>query len=105
MTFNTFNQLIQRLQQISETEHTLYKLNVDILEFTDSYHEIITTLIREVYGETGEDWWSWFCYENDFGTGKLTAHDENKNPICYDIKSLWEFLETNHSKINSDKNV
>jgi len=41
------------------------------------------------------DWWSWFCYENDFGQKGLEAWDADKKPICYDLKSLWEFLDAN----------
>jgi hypothetical protein len=49
--------------------------------------------MKEIYGEEGVDWFSWFCYENDYGQGGLEAWDENKNPICYSFESLWEYLE------------
>jgi hypothetical protein len=26
--------------------------------------------------------------------GELTANDDEGNPICYDVKSLWEYIET-----------
>jgi hypothetical protein len=64
-----------------------------LIDFVDPYHGIIHSLIREIYGDEGLDWWSWFCYENDFGRGTLEAWDENETPICYDLKSLWEYLE------------
>jgi hypothetical protein len=69
-----------------------------LFDFLDPYHEIISTLIKEVYGEEGYDWWSWFCNDNDFGQKGLEAFDENKNPICYGFESLWEFLENNIKK-------
>jgi hypothetical protein len=49
-------------------------------------------LIKEIYGEKGLDWFSWFCYESEFGQ-KHGATDENDNPICYDWESLHLYLE------------
>lgn len=71
-----------------------YELGVDMINFVDPYHEIISELIREIYGEGGYDWWSWYCFENDFGNRGLEAHDSDGQPICYDTKSLWEYLES-----------
>jgi len=95
MKYETFAQIIIQLQKQEQVINNLYKNNVDLLEFVDPYHQIISTLIEEIYGKEGLDWWGWFCYENEFGLGELEAWDENKKPICYDIKSLWEYLEKN----------
>ena len=78
-------------------------------------------LIKEIYGEDGYEWFSWYCYDNEFGqkdwsttpTCKMKengttelineagevrfgAHDAEGNPICYSHESLWEYLEKNH---------
>ena len=117
MTYETFLKITLTLQKVDRELHELYKRNVDLLEFVDPYQNIIMLLIREVYGEEGADWYSWFCYENDYGTkdwsktrkvmvnGKLEdreveygAHDENGNPICYSFESTWEYLEKNYNK-------
>ena len=95
MTYETFLKLTLELQKQERIVDNLYKNNVDLLEFIDPYHGLIHLLIKEIYGEEGVDWFSWFCYENDYGHGKLEAWDADKNPICYDLKSLWEFLEAN----------
>ena len=93
MTLEKFTELINSLQTESDTISDLYKNKVDLIEFVDPYHSIITLLITEIYGEEGHDWFSWFCHENDFGRGNLEAWDENGDPFCQDVKSLWEYLE------------
>ncbi len=77
-----------------------YKLKIDLMEFVNGYHVIISTLITEIYGEDGYEWYYWFCYENNYGQGILTANEADGTPICYSHKSLWEYLEKNHLIIN-----
>jgi hypothetical protein len=102
MTFEKFEKLIHDLQTQEEVVHSLYKSNVDLIEFVDPYHGIIHDLILEIYGADGLDWWSWFCHENDYGRGSLEAWDENENPICYNLKSLWEYLEKNKKECTKE---
>ena len=102
MEYGEFLKVILGLQQESRVVSDLYDRKVDLIEFVDSYHTIISTLLKSIYGEKGLDWFQWFCYENDFGQKPCTgedgepthcATDENGNPICYSFESLWEFLE------------
>jgi hypothetical protein len=102
MEYEDFLKVILGLQKENRVISELYDRNVDLIEFADPYHSIISTLLKSIYGEKGLDWFSWFCYENDFGQRVYTdkdgnpthgASDENGNPICYSFESLWEFLE------------
>ena len=93
MTYETFLQITLQLQKQDRVLQNLYKHNVDLIEFVDPYHSIITLLIKEVYGDEGEDWFSWFCHENDYGQKGLEAWDADNKPICYSHESLWEYLE------------
>lgn len=92
MKFETFSKIIEQLKSSTEKNEAAYKLGIDLIEFTEDYVSIIESLIKEIYGESGADWFGWFCWENDFGEGDLTASDGD-DPICYDVKSLWEYLE------------
>jgi hypothetical protein len=103
MTYEKFLKITLSLQKQDRILDTLYKNNVDLIEFVDPYHAIITELIEEVYGEEGKDWFSWFCYESDFGTKGIQAWDEKGKPICYSHESLWEFLEGLNSKKSKKK--
>jgi hypothetical protein len=98
MKFETFQEVISLLQEEQKATQGIYKNGIDLINFVDQYHGIIKILITEIYGESGYDWFSWFCHENDFGTKGLEAWDENENPICYDVKSLWELLEKDKIK-------
>ncbi len=93
MTYETFLKLTLELQRQERIVDDLYKNKIDLLEFIDPYHGLIHLLIKEIYGEEGVDWFSWFCYENDYGRGGLEAWDADKNPIFYSLDSLWEYLE------------
>jgi hypothetical protein len=95
MTYSDFSVIVETLKKQSDLLNDLYHKNVDLFEIVDPYDVVIRTLLTEIYTAEGYDWFSWFCYENDFGTGTLDANDEN-GPICYDVKSLWEFLETSY---------
>jgi len=100
MKLETLTRVIKILKKQSEVTNQLYKLNVDLLEFTDPYESVITILIKEIYGEEGYDWFSWFCYELDFGDkvskDNPKAWDKDNNPICYDLESLWNHLESEY---------
>ena len=93
MTYETFLKITLELQKQERIVDNLYENKIDLLEFIDPYHGLIHLLIKEIYGEEGVDWFSWFCYENDYGRGTLEAWDENKNRICYSLESLWEHME------------
>jgi hypothetical protein len=93
MTYENFLKVITTIEKQDKAVSALYDLKVDLIEWTDPYGAIIVELLKEIYGEEGVDWFNWYCYENNFGIGGLQAWDENKNLICYDYKSLWEYLE------------
>lgn len=95
MTQKRFIDIVETLREQDEVIHNLYIKKVDLLDFVDPYQKVITELITELYGEQGYDWFSWFCFENDYGKKGLEAWDENKTPICYDVESLWSYLEKN----------
>ena len=94
MRLKDFEKLVELSKEAAEQVDLAYKAKIDLIEYTEVYSSIITLLIKELYGEEGEDMFSYFCYERDFGKKDPPfAWDEHKNPICYDVKSLWEYLE------------
>lgn len=92
MKLESFEYLIEKLANSSKKDNDFYKLGLDISNISDPYSQIITHLLRVYYGEEGEDWISWFLYER-VDDGESHAYDEEKNPICYDIESLWKHVE------------
>lgn len=127
MEFRTFSKICDVYEKHLEDTRKLHELGVDVYEFNDSLYSTIHLLIEEIYGKEGEDWFSWFCLENDFGKkewrrdldryqeidGKYVkieegkkdsygAHDAEGNPIFHTKESAWEILERDHSRIKKN---
>jgi hypothetical protein len=96
MTYEKFLKVILEQQLLDKQIDEAYKLKIDLTEFVDGYHKIISTLITEIYGDEGYEWYSWFCYESDYGTKGVEAWDKDENPIFYSFESTWEYLEANY---------
>ena len=119
MKYENFLKVIMTQRKMEQQVHKAYELKIDLMDFVDDYHLITKTLVTEIYGEEGYDWYSWFCYENDYGEkdwsktklrlnedGSFTesspdeithgATDKDGNPICYSFQSLWEYLESTY---------
>jgi len=120
MTYYNFLKVIMALQKEDRTLEKLYDNGVDLINFVNPYREIINDLIKDIYGEGGYEWFSWYCYESEFGQKdwstaplykknedgtmekvrdkgevRFGAYDNDGNPICYSHESLWEYLENN----------
>jgi hypothetical protein len=122
MEYSKFEEIIKRMKSHGERNSKAYELNIDLINFCDDLETIVSLLIREVYGEEGAGWFDWFCFDADFGEKdwsksatyenvngimrkikeegdpKWGASDENGNPICYSVRSTWEYLEANYNK-------
>jgi hypothetical protein len=98
MDYKEFESIVSTLREQGEVLSKLYDSKIHIIEFIDPYQQVIATLMKELYGTTGYDWFSWFCYENNFSES-VGAWDENGAPICYDVKSLYDFLEKQKTEL------
>lgn len=94
MTYENFLKVTLSLQKESLVTKELYKLNVNLIEFVDPYHQIISILIEEVYGKQALEMFDWFCWENDFGQKGLKAFNDCGEMICFSHESLWAYLES-----------
>ena len=95
MRYETFEKLITELQGISDKYEKLYALGVDLLNYDEPNQRAISLLMEELFGKEGKEWIDWFLYERVSHSGEiLEAWDKDNNPICYDIKSLWEEVKT-----------
>ena len=123
MKYKDFSNIVLTFKKTSEKTIKASSIGIDIFDFNDDLYSAIQILIEEIYGKDGAEWFYWFCHESDFGKrdwskgdtykkeedgtirkmedkekSKYGAHDEKGNPICYSIKSTWEYLEKNHRK-------
>jgi hypothetical protein len=95
MQYATFQQVIANLQKRHSKVLTAAKIGLNLGEFDDELYAAINNLLMAIYGNDGKDWIEWFLYENHPSGGPL-ARDADGKPICYDVKSLWEYLERSH---------
>ena len=98
MTIQQFEQLISSHKTLNENLHDLHDLGFDFyegkFELCGLIDGLFTTTIESIYGKEGVEWVDWFIYETNYATDEhLTAHDADGNRICYDIESLYNYLE------------
>lgn len=95
MEYKQFEKLIENLEKCSKRSHSIYKLGVNLIDYDESYQEVIGALLLSAFNVEGKDWIDWYLYERPgFSGGKpLTAFDENDNEICHNIQSLWETVK------------
>jgi hypothetical protein len=94
MNFEQFKTLIETLQKVRDKYSALYDLGIDALNYEEDFQKVINLLMKCAFKEEGEDWISWYLYERTGFDGKvLEAWDENSNPICYNLESLWDTVK------------
>lgn len=98
MTLQDFKDMVSTLKDVHIRTSEANKLAIDLIEYEDPFHRVIGQLLTELYGEEGYDWIMWFFYDCDFGAKYMEANDAEGNSICYDVESLWNYLEKNYSK-------
>lgn len=88
MDKKTFIDLIEQMKATSESVSEAYRLKIDLIEFTDPWEQIITTLLKELFTKDGYDWISWWLWENG-----REAWEKDKTPIPMDTaEDLYNYL-------------
>jgi hypothetical protein len=98
MTLKQFERLISKHKEFNLGISELYHLGFDFHEgkykLCTLAENIFTTAIEANYGKDGVEWVDWYIYETNYATDdQLTAHDADGNRICYDVESLYNYLE------------
>jgi hypothetical protein len=96
MTYQQFEILINTLLQKREDQTKIHMLGIDLSSYNDDLYKVIDILMEKAFGSMNKEWVDWFIYERVTPSGEiLEAWDKDKNPICYDIESLWEEVTRN----------
>jgi hypothetical protein len=97
MSYESFKTLIETIESSQKKSQEAYQLGINLSDYNEPHFQIIDLLMSEAFGEEAKGWIDWFLYERVSPTGHiLEAFDAHKNPICYDIKSLWEEIQPKH---------
>jgi hypothetical protein len=126
MKLEHFEKILNEYRKGSDMISELHDIGIDLFEgkykLSDTLYNLFESSLEANYSVDGMDWVTWFIFENgwgetdrsnlpvyrrnEFGVIELdldqnrpAATDENGDPICYDIPSLWEFIEKNHKLI------
>lgn len=92
MTLEQFTKFIEGSKAYQEKFSALYKLGVDLLDLNDNYYrDVVKPLMEEVFGDKCEMIY-WYLWERKEEWGKKAATDGDGYPICYDIPSLFEYV-------------
>jgi uncharacterized protein Yka (UPF0111/DUF47 family) len=96
MKYKNFKNVIESLEKVTDRSHKLYQLGVNLIDYDDMYHNIITNLLNSIFDKDGKDWIDWYLYERIGFTDKVNlATDADGKEICYDIPSLWKVVKNN----------
>jgi hypothetical protein len=106
MKYEDLEKYLYILSEQHKKLEELHKLGVDLIDFSDPYMTLTRILWMEILTSEGLDWLEWFIWERGGIEGKpineIGAWDENGNPICKDLKGVYEYLvANNYFKINS----
>lgn len=94
MKLEVFEKIITTLQAQQQKSYELCRMGIDLINYEDGYSEAISLLFRAYYGAEGADWIDWYLYEREsFKDDPYAATDAQGNPICYDLPSLWKYVE------------
>lgn len=102
MQLNEFQNLLEKFKSFSDNLSELHDLGFDFYEgkyqLISDVDNIIDITLSSHYTQEGVDWINWFIYETNYGEKNMEATDENKNPICYDVESLHQYISKHHKK-------
>lgn len=100
MTFEHFKELTDLMVYQTKKTNSALQVGIDLYDFTENYETLVHKLWSCVLTDHGLDWFMWFMYEKDYvgdgvGRADLTANDQDQ-PICEDLKGLYEYLVKNN---------
>ena len=128
MKLEEFEKIVKNYREGSDMVSELYSIGFDLFEgkykLSDAIYSLFISSLESHYTSGGIDWVTWFIFENEWGKKEWSkvpsynedsgivkdvsndniygATDENGSPICYDIPSLWRYLENGYRNINCD---
>ena len=97
MNYKNFERILRAYKKIQDTYSVLDGLGFDFYEgkFKLSGHtdDLLDEILKSHYTEEGREWINWFIFETNYGKEDMEGRDEKGKPICYDMKSTYEWCE------------
>ena len=101
MNYKKFKILITTLEKTREKSHALYLLGVNLMDYDDMYHTIITNLLTSVFDKEGKDWIDWYLYERIGFKDKVHLAQDKDGNYVFLAESDWilRMNQTNNPEI------
>lgn len=94
MTVEGFAGIIEGAKAHEKKLSDLLELGVDLLAHNDDYYrDVVHPLMVEAFGEDKVEMIDWYINKRKEEWGKEAAKDKDGNPICYDLPSLYKYVE------------
>lgn len=94
MKLEVFTALIETIEAQIKKGYEFSRLGIDLFDYEEGWVSATMLALSVYYGKTGGDWIFWYLYERTSPDGKVaTAKDQHGQPICYNVSSLWDFVE------------
>ena len=97
MKYKQFKELIESYKkshkayrELEDLGFNFYESRYELVRFTD---EMLDAALKTHYTVEGIDWINWFIFETDYGNVDMKGRDSDGSPICYDMKSTYEYCE------------
>jgi hypothetical protein len=95
MKLEIFKEIIAKIKEHDAIIDKTYDAGVDLTNLMDPIQTVVSHLIGSIYGESGQDTFDWWCYDNEFGTKDMEMTDRDGNRLCQTIEDLHAYLEAN----------
>lgn len=97
MTFKEFKTATDYMIEHHNKVTAAYKLNIDLIEFSDTQEKLLSMLWRQILTDDGMEWFDWFMYEKYYiedgiGRKEINATNAKGVAICEDLKGLHDYL-------------
>lgn len=99
MKFQEFESIINRMVKHHQKLDQAYKIGVDLIDGFSDIELVVSGLWGHILTNEGLDWLQWFLYEKGYindgvGRKEIRAWEKGKEPICEDLKGLYDYLQT-----------
>ena len=81
MKQEVFQHILDTIRAQEAKIDKLYELEIDLINFADSYNSTINILLSVYFGKEGAEWIDWYLYERA-GRADMTAYDCDGNLTC-----------------------
>ena len=93
MTLPELQHLLNLMDADNKKIRAAYRLGIDLIEFTESAQEVVSTLLKHVFNGDQYETLSWWMYEKDFGRREdLKMWDKDGKEVCRTVEELYKFL-------------